>query len=65
MKDRAQKTQHSTAKDAATIAKEADVDRLIIGHFSARYNEIKNFEEEAKVVFENTIAVNDGNVFEI
>ena len=65
MKDRAQKTQHSTAKDAATIAKEADIDRLIIGHFSARYNEIKNFEEEAKVIFENTIAVNDGDVFEI
>ena len=65
MKDRAQKTQHSTAKDAATIAREADIDRLIIGHFSARYNEIKNFEEEAKVIFENTIAVNDGDVFEI
>ena len=65
MKDRAQKTQHSTAKDAATIAKEAHTDRLIIGHFSARYNEIKNFEEEAKAIFENSIAVNDGDVFEI
>ena len=65
MKDRAKKTQHSTAKDAATIAKEAHIKRLIIGHFSARYNEIKNFEEEAKAIFENTIAVNDGDVFEI
>ena len=65
MKERAKKTQHSTAKDAATIAKEADIDRLIIGHFSARYNEIINFEKEAKTIFENTIAVNDGDIFEI
>ena len=65
MKERAKKTQHSTAMDAATLAKKAKVDKLILGHFSARYNEIKNFEEEAKAIFENTIAVNDGDVFEI
>ena len=65
MKERAKKTQHSTAMDAATLAKKAKVDKLILGHFSARYNEIKNFEEEAKTIFENTIAVNDGDVFEI
>ena len=65
MKERAKKTQHSTAMDAATLAKKAKVDKLILGHFSARYNEIKNFEEEAKAIFVNTIAVNDGDVFEI
>ena len=65
MKERAKKTQHSTAMDAATLAKKAKVNKLILGHFSARYNEIKNFEEEAKAIFENTIAVNDGDVFEI
>lgn len=65
MKERAKKTQHSTAKDAATMAKEANTKRLIIGHFSARYNEIINFEKEAKTIFENTIAVNDGDIFEI
>ena len=31
----------------------------------ARYNEIINFEKEAKTIFENTIAVNDGDIFEI
>ena len=47
------------------MAKEANTKRLIIGHFSARYNEIINFEKEAKTIFENTIAVNDGDIFEI
>ncbi len=65
MKDRALKTQHSTAKDAANLANQAKVKKLIIGHFSARYNEIKKFEEEAKSIFSNTIAVNDGDTFEI
>ena len=65
MKERAKKTQHSTAMQAATLAKKAKIDKLILGHFSARYNEIKNFEDEAKEIFENTFTVSDGDVFEI
>ena len=65
MKDRAIKTQHSTAKDAATIAMKGEVKKLIIGHFSARYNELSHFEEEAKAVFSNTIAVSDGDTFNL
>lgn len=57
---RAKQTFHSTAKDAATIAKEANVGKLLLGHFSARYKDISVFEKEAKEVFENSIAVNDG-----
>ena len=51
--DRALKTQHSTAKQAATIACKANVQQLIIGHFSARYNDLTPLLEEAKTVFDN------------
>lgn len=62
-KQRAIKTNHSTAKDAANIAKLANVKQLIMGHFSARYKNTDNHLEEAKVVFENSFVVNDGDVF--
>ena len=65
MKNRAKKTFHSTALDAAKIASLANASKLLIGHFSARYNDIKDFEIEAKSVFENTVAVKDGDVFKI
>ena len=42
-----------------------EVKKLIIGHFSARYNEVSHFEEEAKTVFPNTIAVSDGDTFNL
>ena len=53
MKERAKKTQHSTAKDAATMAKEANTKRLIIGHFSARYNEIINYYTSENILTED------------
>jgi len=64
-KARAKTTKHSTAMEAARIAKLANVKQLIIGHFSSRYTNPKILEKEAKTIFENTIAVNDGDVFEI
>lgn len=60
---RAKKTFHSTAKDAATIAKEANVGKLLLGHFSARYKDISVFEQEAKQIFNNSFTVNDGQKF--
>ena len=63
MRDFAEKTLHSTTIDAANIAKLANAKRLIIGHFSARYNDIKLFEREAKTVFENTEAVREGKTY--
>jgi len=65
LRQRANKTQHSTASDAAKIAYLANVEKLLIGHFSARYNEIEKFQEEARNIFKNTIAIKDGDVFNI
>lgn len=65
MKNRAKKTSHSTALDAGKIANQSNVNQLLIGHFSARYDNIKDFEEEAKSVFRNTTAVKDGDIYTI
>lgn len=65
MREFANKTMHSTTIDAANIAKLANVKKLLIGHFSARYNDIKLFEKEAKTVFENTEAVKEGKTYSV
>jgi ribonuclease Z len=54
LNERAEKTQHSTAEQAARIAKEADVKKLLIAHFSSRYKVLEPFLKEAKEVFPNT-----------
>ena len=58
------KTKHSTAKEAATIASKANVNQLILGHFSTRYGKIECFKKEAKKVFDNVLLADDGKVFE-
>lgn len=50
---------HLTAKDAATIAKKAGVEQLVLTHFSARYPSSKLFEDEARQIFENSFAADD------
>lgn len=62
---RAKSTLHSTAEQAATIAKKANVGKLIIGHYSARYPNKTELLNEAKAVFENTFAGEDLKVYEI
>lgn len=52
---RAEETYHTTALQAATLAKDSRVKRLCIGHFSARYEDETVLLNEAKSVFENTI----------
>lgn len=56
---------HSTAMEAASIAKKANVDKLIIGHFSARYRELDDMFKEASAVFKNTILAEDGATIEL
>ncbi len=63
--DRAKKTFHSTAKQAAEIALQAGVNRLIIGHFSNRYPDLNVLLTEAKSVFKNTEIATQDNEFEI
>lgn len=60
---RAKATGHSTAEDAAKIAKEAEVDRLILGHFSSRYTDTSGIYTEATEVFQNVSCVEDGEVY--
>lgn len=65
MEARARETFHSTARQAATIASLANVKRLIIGHFSARYKNLYPMLAEAKEVFENTTLALEGDCFNI
>ena len=59
--DRAAETGHSTAREAATIARQADVRRLALTHFSARYSrDASELEREAKQVFGNVTLARDG-----
>jgi ribonuclease Z len=62
---KADETLHSTAEQAARIARLAGVQRLIIGHFSARYRELEPVLDEAKAGFENTFLATEGEVFTI
>ena len=61
----AEQTFHSTAEQAATIAHEAKVSQLIIGHFSARYKDVGVFVDEAREKFPNTELAKEGEVFNI
>lgn len=56
----AKATYHSTAKQAATLALKAKVEKLVIGHFSSRYKNDQMYLDEAIQVFENTILAEDG-----
>jgi len=56
---------HSTTGQAATIAVKAEVKKLIIGHYSARYDDLQPLLDEAKAVFADTELGIDGATFEI
>ena len=60
MLSRAKETYHSTALQAATIAEKAAVNKLIIGHYSARYKDLQPLLDEAQTVFKNTVLSVEG-----
>lgn len=62
---RAAETYHSTARQAAEIAKAAGVKQLVIGHYSSRYNELGVLLKEAVDVFPNTELAAEGKVFDL
>lgn len=57
---RATETFHSTAEQAATMARDAHVKKLVIGHFSARFDDESGLLAEARAVFPETIVANEG-----
>ena len=61
----AEKTMHTTAKQAASIAQKARVKTLIMGHYSTRYGNIELFKEEAQTIFNNVILGDDGKEIEL
>ncbi|HEY9117131.1 MAG TPA: ribonuclease Z [Roseivirga sp.] len=61
--DRASTTYHSTAKEAATIALKAEVGKLLLGHFSARYKDLQPIEQEARSVFNASYLAIEGEEF--
>ena len=61
--DLAQTTYHSTGEDAAKVALKAEIGKLIIGHFSARYKDHTVILKEAQTIFMNTEAITEGQVF--
>lgn len=62
---RAKHTMHSTAAQAATIAQAAQVKKLVIGHFSARYHDLSVLLHEAQAIFPNTILADEKVMIEI
>ena len=56
---------HSTARQAAELARKAEVKRLILGHYSARYPDLSVLEEEARSVFPETFLSGEGKIFSL
>jgi ribonuclease Z len=62
---KAEDTLHATARQAGEIAKQAGVDKLLLGHFSARYKELTPLLDQAAAVFRNTVIAEEGAEFTI
>ena len=61
----AQKYYHSTARQAALVAREAGVGQLLLGHYSSRYEDEQVLLREAREVFENTHLTDENAVFDV
>jgi len=59
LEEKSKEYQHMTAKQAAQIANKAHVKKLILTHFSARYKNIQEIEEDARGIFDNIICAED------
>ena len=64
-KEMAAKTMHSTTAQAAEIARAAHVGKLIIGHYSVRYAGEHQHEREARQVYPNSVACQEGMTFQV
>ena len=59
----AAKTMHATAYQAGLVAKNAQAEALILGHYSSRYPDVNMFKQEAQEVFKNVFLAEDGKKF--
>ena len=62
---RSKEVKHSTAAEAAAIAKKANAGKLILGHYSARVENHSLFLAEAKPIFDNTFLAEENLIFDI
>ena len=65
LRERAIERFHSTTKQAAALALKGGVKKLLIGHFSSKYDTLEEFEAEAREVFPNTELALEGVCFEV
>lgn len=65
LRDRAIETGHTTAREAAEVARDAGVERLLLGHLSARYHDPTPLETEAQSVFPNTEVAEELSRYEL
>lgn len=65
MQEMAEKTFHSTTLQAAQVAKDAAVKKLIVGHYSSRFPSVDFFLEEIKTIFPEADLVKDGDILEL
>lgn len=63
--DRAKARFHSTAAQAAMIAKKANAKTLLLGHYSSKYRDLTQFREEAAAIFPNVLATEEGAAYEL
>jgi ribonuclease Z len=65
LRERAADRFHTTTRQAAEIAKKANVKKLLIGHFSSKYDTLEEFEQEAREVFLNTELALEGVTYKV
>ncbi len=65
LRERAESRFHSTSKQAAMIAQKAGVKKLLIGHFSSKYDTLEEFEQEAREIFPNTELALEGVAYNV
>ena len=61
----AEKYSHSTAREAAMVARDAGVGKLLLGHYSSRYEDEQVLLDEAKSVFDNCFLTNEMDIFDV
>ncbi len=62
---RAEQTCHSTARQAAEMARLSGAKRLLIGHYSARYTDENVLLDEAREMFPNTVLAEEGKCYTV